>query len=37
MFYDYEKKINQELAELRTKHKDELESSKANLRDVYER
>lgn len=37
MFYDYEKKINQELAELRAKHKEELESSKNNLRDIYER
>mmetsp|Transcript_13111 Transcript_13111/g.11190 ORF Transcript_13111/g.11190 Transcript_13111/m.11190 type:complete len:204 (+) Transcript_13111:1177-1788(+) len=37
MFYDYEKKINQELAELRSKHKDELDQSKANLKDIYER
>jgi hypothetical protein len=37
MFYDYEKKINQELAELRLKHRDELETSKNNLKDIYER
>jgi hypothetical protein len=37
MFYDYEKKINMELAELRGKHKDELEAVKNNLRDIYER
>ncbi len=37
MFYDYEKKINQELADLRGKHKEELESAKNNLRDIYER
>jgi hypothetical protein len=37
MFYDYEKKINQELADLRLKHKDELENAKNNMKDIYER